>query len=181
MIYLMMIDSEEDKCKFEVLYKKYRNLMFAEAKKVLKDNYLAEDAVHDSFVKIINNFEGISSVESKKTKNFVMVITKNTVCDAYRKKVNSMKREIPADEDEDSDIYIYDKGKDLSDILCTDNKVLNVIRNLPMKYKEVYLLKFVNGYNNREIAKILNISEETVRQRISRGRNIIESILKGVQ
>lgn len=181
MIYLMMIDSEEDRNKFEIIYEKYRKLMFAEAKKVLQDDYLAEDAVHDSFLKIAKNMCSVGEVEAKETKNFIMVITKNTVLDTYRKRTKSLNQEISVDENEDSDIFISNEGKDLSDVVCAENPVLNIIRELPEKYKGVFLLKYVNGYENKEIASILNISEEAVRQRISRGRNIIESKLEGVQ
>lgn len=45
-IYLSVIDAEQDKNKFEILYTTYRKLMFYIADQVLKDEYLAEDAIH---------------------------------------------------------------------------------------------------------------------------------------
>lgn len=177
----MMIESEEEKSKFIILYEKYKYLMYDTANKVLNDMYLAEDVVHDSFVKIAKNISTIGDENAKETKNYIMVITKNTALDAYRKRAKSMQQEISVDENEESDIFISNEGKDLSDVVCKENKVLNIIRNLPDSYKEVFLLKYVNGYENKEIASILNISEDTVRQRISRGRNIIEKNLEGIQ
>lgn len=50
MIYLMMIDAEEDKQKFAILYETYRHLMMKVALNVLKDTFLAEDAVHEAFI-----------------------------------------------------------------------------------------------------------------------------------
>lgn len=55
MIYLMMIDGEEEKRKFVILYEKYRCLMLKVACNILQDNFLAEDAVHDAFMKIAGN------------------------------------------------------------------------------------------------------------------------------
>ena len=55
MIYLMMIDAEEDKQKFAILYETYRHLMMKVALNVLKDTFLAEDAVHEAFIKIAKN------------------------------------------------------------------------------------------------------------------------------
>lgn len=52
-IYLSMLNGQEDKNKFELLYEKYRKLMFYIANNILNDEYLAEDAVHQTF-------EGIS-------------------------------------------------------------------------------------------------------------------------
>ena len=46
MLFLMMlIDSEEDRSKFELIYKSYRNLMFYIAKIILGSDADAEDAV----------------------------------------------------------------------------------------------------------------------------------------
>ena len=52
MIHLMMIDAEEDKQKFVILYETYRHLMMKVALNVLKDTFLAEDAVHEAFIKL---------------------------------------------------------------------------------------------------------------------------------
>lgn len=177
----MMIDTEEDKSKFEVLYEKYKNLMYAKAKEILKDTYLAEDAVNEAFMKIADNIDKIGEADSKETKNYIMVINKNTALDVYRKRKRDTRLEMPGFDEEKEDAYIINEGKDLSDILCTENQVLKVIRELPEKYKEVFLLKYVNNLGNAQIAKSLNISEEAVRQRISRGRNIIEKKLEGIQ
>lgn len=176
-----MIESDEDKIKFEILYKKYKYLMYDMANKVLHDKYLAEDTVHDTFVKITKKMSDIGDVDAKKTKNFIMVVTKNTALDAYRKRAKSMMQEISVDENEDSDLFISNENKDLSDLVCKDNTILDIVRDLPDKYKEVFLLKYVNNYNNKEISEILNISEDAVRQRILRGRNIIEKKLEGIQ
>ena len=51
MIFLMMIDTPEEKRKFVVLYEKYRHLMMKVAMDILKDPYVAEDAVHNAFLK----------------------------------------------------------------------------------------------------------------------------------
>ena len=52
LIYLQMIESEEDKSKFEAIYNKYRYLMFSVANRVLNNQYDAEDAVHQAFISI---------------------------------------------------------------------------------------------------------------------------------
>jgi len=44
-IYLQMIESDEDKSKFEQLYIMYKGLMFHVAMKILKNEFDAEDAV----------------------------------------------------------------------------------------------------------------------------------------
>ena len=59
LIYMSMIDSDEDKDLFEGLYLKYRKHMKYIALQILGDEYLAEDAVHNAFVKIAKNINKI--------------------------------------------------------------------------------------------------------------------------
>lgn len=49
LIYLAILELEEDKIKFEKVYEKYRQIMFYVANKILKDDHLSEDAVHNAF------------------------------------------------------------------------------------------------------------------------------------
>lgn len=51
------------------------------------------------------------------------------------------------------------------------------ILKLPINYSTVLILKYSQGYSNKEISQILNISEENVRQRISRSRKRLTEIL----
>ena len=60
-IYLQMIESDEDKSKFEQLYIMYKGLMFHVAMKILKNEFDAEDAVHQAFLSLIENLKKIRS------------------------------------------------------------------------------------------------------------------------
>ncbi len=52
LFYLSLLDTEEEKSKFEQLYYQYRKLMYLCAWEVLRDEQLAEDAVHEAFIKL---------------------------------------------------------------------------------------------------------------------------------
>lgn len=56
-IYLQMIESDEDKSKLEQLYIMYKGLMFHVAMKILKNEFDAEDAVHQAFLSLIENLK----------------------------------------------------------------------------------------------------------------------------
>ncbi|MGB9680546.1 MAG: RNA polymerase sigma factor [Thermoanaerobacteraceae bacterium] len=66
-IYLAMLDGEEDKNKFELLYVTYRKLMFYVANRILNDERLAEDAVHQTFLKILENFDKVGEISCHKS------------------------------------------------------------------------------------------------------------------
>ena len=63
MIFLMMIDTPEEKRKFVVLYEKYRHLMMKVAMDILKDPYVAEDAVHNAFLKTAKHMDCIGEAD----------------------------------------------------------------------------------------------------------------------
>ena len=162
----MIIDSPEEKRVFVVIYEKYRYLMMKVAHDVLKDNFLAEDAVH---------MQNIHDVESVETKRYLIIVAKNAAIDIYRSRKKQMKEEMFIDElGEDAGPITYLK----TDI---DNEILDILKNLPVKYRDVFLLKYSNHMSNAEISKILNISEGTIRQRIARGKLIIKEEIERLE
>lgn len=172
MIYLMMIEGESDKRKFVVLYEKYRYLMFNVAFDVLRDKHLAEDAVHEAFIKVAKNMPVIGDAESMETKRYLITVTKNSTIDIYRRRNIQMKHEVYVDE------LANMSGELTYEETDVDNRVLDTLKNLPVKYRDVFLLKYASGMENKEIAELLRISEGAVRQRISRGKEILEKALK---
>ena len=65
----------------------------------------AEDAVQDSFVRIIDNLDKINNPYSRKTKSYITVITKNVCLDMIRRNHND-------EELEDKDIPFEDSYTD---------------------------------------------------------------------
>jgi RNA polymerase sigma factor (sigma-70 family) len=63
------------------------------------------------------------------------------------------------------------KDEDIVEIFDKDYKlelIKKALISLPDKYKDVIFLKYIEHKNNEEIADILGISEDNVRQRLSR-------------
>ncbi|MCH5342914.1 MAG: RNA polymerase sigma factor [Acetatifactor sp.] len=177
MIFLMMvdIDTPENKRKFVILYEKYRYLMQKVAVDVLHDSYLAEDAVHNAFMKIVKHMSDIGEPDSLSTKRYLITIAKNAAIDIYRKRNTQIKKEIYIDE-------LGEEGLPISYMETNvDNNILDVLKNLPIKYRDIFLLKYSAHMKNSEIAKICGIQEVTVRQRIVRGKVLIEDALRKLE
>lgn len=165
MMFLMMIDTLEDKGKFAILYEKYRYLMRKVALDILHDYFLAEDAVHNAFINLAMHMDNIGEPESLQTKRYLITIAKNASIDIYRKRNLQMQREIYMDELGEENQSMAYMETDL------DNDVLDILKNLPIKYRDIFLLKYSANLKNSEIAKLCGIQEGTVRQRIVRGKN----------
>lgn len=85
LIYLNLIETEEDKRKFERIYHSYKQTMFYATNRILKNQDSAEDAVHNAFLRVINHLEKINENDCHKTRAFLVVILKNIAIDIYRK------------------------------------------------------------------------------------------------
>lgn len=145
-IYLQMIDSDEDKSKFEAIYEEYRGLMFHVAYERMKHIQDAEDAVHHAFVKIAENIKNIDPV-SPKTKHLVVTIVDNRVTDMFR--VRGRHPIVTYNDEVGSSFVTEIEGEDL---------LTQCILKLPEQQRTVILLKYKHGYSLREISKMLKIS-----------------------
>jgi len=170
LMYLAMIDSPEGRSKFEIIYYKYRDLMFFAAHKILSDSCDAEDVVHEAFLKIVDIIDKIKDVDSPQTRALVVIITEHKAIDLYRKK--QREKVIPFEEE-------YMGGRHHAEVerVADDQIVVNAIEMLPQKYKEVLLLKYSHGYSMDEIAVMLSMTKENVKKTIQRARNKLEQLL----
>ena len=168
-IYLAMLDGEEDKNKFELLYVTYRKLMFYVANRILNDERLAEDAVHQAFLKILENFDKVGEISCHKTRSYVVIIVRNAAINMY----NSRKRHptVPIEE------AVFCAAGDLSELTENLDSLAKAVLKLPAIYKDARKLKYVQEFSNAEIAGMLGISEAAVRKRLERARRMLEEIL----
>lgn len=169
---MSMIDSDEDKDLFEGLYLKYRKHMKYIALQILGDEYLAEDAVHNAFLKIITHLEKFHKIDCQETKNLIVIFIRSTSIDLYRKR----KREFEQIDTLDQDIPTE---ADFSALNVAD--ILSAIKTLPEIYRDVLLLKVEYEYTDREIAKILGIKTDTVSKRLERARRQLKKLLGEVE
>lgn len=162
----MGLDSEEEKRKFEALYFKYRQLMFQVANGILQDDYLAEDAVHKAFEKILKNLDKIHDVACPKTKGFIVIVVKHVAIDFYRKR----KRENIVELNENERIREYVLGVEQVVIDKIEHPLTRAILLLPHHYSEIILLKYSHNYTERQIADLLGLSEENTKKRLQRAK-----------
>ena len=161
LVYLQMIESEEDRSKFEALYTRYRNLMFSVALKILRDSYDAEDAVHQAFVSVIDHLDKVGEVDCPATRSFVVIITENKAIDLIRSRKHL-------------------SGEELVESLCGieiplpgDGGLADAMAKLPARYREVLLLRYDSGYSTRELADMMDITESSMQKLIWRAKTAL--------
>ena len=61
----------------------------------------------------------------------------------------------------------------------SDRTLMDAVLALPEKYRIVVHLHYFEGYRTREIAQILELSENTVKTRLVHSRRILKDKLEG--
>lgn len=163
-MYLQMIETDEDKSKFEEIYTAYRGLMYHIAYQKLHNREDAEDVVHYAFVKIAENITNIEPV-CPKTKQLVVTIVCNRVIDLYRTQRRHDTLEFRDD---------LDNGTSYE--MDADGYLGDCISKLPDKQRSVIWLKYYHGYTLRETARILDISLSNAQKLDQRAKKELEKL-----
>lgn len=146
LIYLQTIETDEDKSKFEDIYRAYRGLMYHVAFTRMQHPQDTEDVVHHVFMKIAENIKKVEPV-SPKTKQFIVTMVDNRATDVLRVKSRHPNCAY------NDDISIAESvDLESADLLS------ECILKLPEQQRTVILLKYKHGYSLREISKMLDIS-----------------------
>ncbi len=120
----------------------------------------AQDAVQDTLVKYLTKSPSFESDDHEKAWliRVLINICKNTLTSAYRR--NSVQL--------DENISVYDSYS---------SGLWEVVKTLEPKYRIVIHLFYYEGYSQKEIAKIIKLTESAVATRLQRGRSILKTKL----
>lgn len=83
--YLAALDSDDDKNKFEYIYRKYYRFMLHTAAGIIKNSSLAEDAVHETFVQLLRGIDTLRIDNERALKSYLYMVTRERSIDFLRK------------------------------------------------------------------------------------------------
>ena len=196
--YLSMIETPEQRSLFEVMYYEYRDVMFAKARSILRDEHLAEDAVHTAFVRVANNMETINKLISdddraqvKKNKKineicpkiggYLVIVVKNVCMDILGKEKRSNTLYTDNDEFIESTGSMRADNISVEDQICSNesaDRIKDAIKELSDTYRDTLYMHVVLEMDAKEIAETLSCSYETAKKRIQRGRSELQRLLR---
>lgn len=157
-----MIDTPEEKSKFEELYYTYRQDMYAVAYAILNNIQDAEDAVSQAFFNIAESFTKISQVDCHELRSYIVIITKNTALNIYRKNKTERSHSVAIG---------YDLSKYMENYPDENYQhLVDSISQLSENDKEIMVLYYMHGFTAKQIGKQLGISENAVRKRVERAK-----------
>ena len=160
----------EDSDKIKAIYELYEQPMYRIAFAVLKNPELAEDAVSDAFVRIIDRLKKIKAPESDKTKAYIVKIIKSTSINIYRKNKRTLTRETAID---DSVMQISDSSQNIEENVMArmeNQNRRNLLNKLDDTDRTIITLRYGNDLSWKEVAERTSMTESTARKRFERAK-----------
>lgn len=178
---LIKLASKGNTSAFEKLIITYEKHIYNICLRMLGNEQEAYDAAQEVCMKIwrqIHTFEGNS-----KFSTWVYRIATNQCLDMLRK--NKTKKEISIyqtnkDQDEEWTLDLPDAKADMDkhiEELALKDVIDLALSEIKVEYKEIIVLREMQNYSYDEIGDILNLSQGTVKSRLSRARSALKKIL----
>ena len=169
--FLDLLDTEEEKSKFQELYCKYDNLLMWIAMQKLHNSHWAEESVQDAWFYIAKNFDKIKGIDSSHAKGYLATVAEGFAISKFRKETKIVKLK----DMESTDLTgIYNDSFDT--FSASDLKI--AIDSLNDEYKNLLYLTYVYGYTSFEISEIYGIKPANVRKRIQFAKEEIRNYFK---
>jgi RNA polymerase sigma-70 factor (ECF subfamily) len=145
------------------VYQLFAGKLFALCLKYSKNYQEAQDNLQDGFITIFNKIDQFQHKGS--FEGWLKRIMVNTALQKYREKnvLNLISDEIP----DDAQVEVDETTLSL-------DYLLEIIQELPNRYRLVFNLYVLDGYSHREISEMLEISEGTSKSNLSRARQILK-------
>jgi len=151
----------------ELLYRRYAPKLYAVCLQYSGNDEEARDILQEGFIKI---FENLSHYKHEGSfEGWMRRITVNTALEKFRSKHNLYRvDDIDAIQEPDAE----PDNQDYAGLEAND--LLEIIRELPPKYRMVFNLYAIEGYSHKEISSMVSISEGTSKSNLSRARIILQ-------
>lgn len=146
------------------LYTQYNRILFAICLRYSPNYTEAEDNLQDAFLTIfkkVGQYNGKGSFEG-----WMKRVTVNTVLQKYRKQRSfEIVDEGQIEDEEEVEVETEEIPLDF---------LLKIVQELPDRYRLVFSMYVMDGYQHKEIAEMVGISDGTSKSNLARARIILQ-------
>lgn len=168
MMFLNLLDTQEEKDSFLELYDTYKDLLYWIALRKTNSIEDAEECVQETFFYVAKHFDKIGEIKSKRTKCYLSTIVTGFAIDIYN---DFQKSELISNDDNElRDIEYFENFEKVElttafdDILDEESKIF-------------FYLKYIYNYKSSEIAEIYNVKDSLVRKKLQYAREKLKQYL----
>jgi RNA polymerase sigma-70 factor (ECF subfamily) len=143
----------------------YADRLYAVAKRYTVSYELAEEALFQAFLKIFKNLQEFEFINEVALLSWLNRIVINQCLMDRRKELNTLYKLETIDEERHDTAYYDDTDYE---------SLIELVNELPVGYKTVFLMNAVDGYAHKEIAEVLEITEGTSRSQFFKARRLLQ-------
>lgn len=175
------IRDREDHDAFSMLVTKYQNKVWRLARGITRSDEDAEDVAQEVFLTIftkLDTFEGRSSFSSwlyriAANASYMKIRSKKSTHSFDPEEMEIMESRIEVRYQFES----VDNPEDVINSNLTMEKIHTAIEKLPPKYRNVIVLRDIEGFSTREVADMLGLKITAVKSRLHRARLFLQKRL----
>jgi len=167
---------------YEILVKRFKDPLMNYVYRFVGNKDVSSDIVQDTMIKFYLNKDSYKSFAKFSTWIYTIAgnLARNELKRRKRRKIFSLNN----NNDDEQNIQIEDKSF-LSPDRATDSAISHEIIQKALQkvkpvYREVVVLRDVQGLSYEEIAEVTGLSIGTVKSRINRGRKQLQKLLKDI-
>lgn len=164
--------------RFLKAFEEYSDALFRHAFLRISDREKAIDVVHDTFTKVWTYVRNGHEIDQFRP--FLYKVLNNLIIDEYRKAKEASLDALMAIDGVDEGTFDELSESTVESLAATldGKKAFELLVEMPDTYKEVIILKFVDGLGPKEIAGLLEESENVVSVRLHRGLKVLRQMIE---
>ena len=161
------------------VYEKYSPVLRAVCARYARDYSETEDILQEGFIKIFTNVKSFTYQGKDSYIKWMKRVMVNAAITYYNKHTRKRKEysieDTPIDDDKNDKLLSNEEGDNIYNAsVLSKEDILNILQSVPEDFRLVFNLYVIEGYEHKEIAKMLNIKTETSRTRLLRAKKLIK-------
>jgi RNA polymerase sigma-70 factor (ECF subfamily) len=168
------VTSADRAAAFETAVLPHARAAFSLARWLTRDAHDAEDVVQEAWLRAFKYYE---SFDGSDARAWFLMIVRNAFhrWNERRARADAVRAEAPADDERDREVAAAaasraDDPARLAERASEREQVNRAIGELPLEYREVVVLRELEGLSYKEIAAVVSIPIGTVMSRLARAR-----------
>ncbi len=167
------MDEVEKRTRFEAAALAHLAAAYNLARWMTRNDHDAEDVVQEAYLRAFRSFDGFHGGDARP---WLLAIVRNTC-------INSLRRRSPRSSavplDESANLLAADVAGPDERMLQAANRdmVYHALDELPDEFREVVVLREMEGLSYKEVARVTDSPIGTVMSRLARGRKLLRETL----
>lgn len=167
---------------YEILVKRFKDPLMNFVYRFVGDKDVSSDIVQDTMIKFYLNKDSYQSIAKFST--WIYTIAGNLAKNELKRRNRRSMLSISNSDDDELTLQIEDKKfvapDRAADNMIKDKIVHNALQRIKPVYREMVVLRDIEGFSYEEIVEMTGVSIGTVKSRINRGRAQLQKLLKNI-